>query len=108
MYRFKEDSIMLRFAVTISLLSLFFTAGEANELKAAIKSDYDTYLAQLFDHFHQNPELSLLEIETAARMAIELRATGFDVTENIGGTGLVAILKNGAGPLVMMLSLIHI
>ena len=93
---------MFRFAVTISLLSLFFTAGEANELKAAIKSDYDTYLAQLFDHFHQNPELSLLEIETAARMAIELRATGFDVTENIGGTGLVAILKNGDGPLVMM------
>ncbi len=35
-------------------------------------------------------------------MAKELRAAGFDVTENVGGTGVVAMLENGAGPLVMM------
>ncbi|MEM0925696.1 MAG: amidohydrolase, partial [Planctomycetota bacterium] len=47
-------------------------------------------------------ELSLVEYKTAARMARELRAVGFDVTEGVGGTGVVAILSNGDGPLVMM------
>jgi len=56
----------------------------------------------LFDHFHRNPELSLIENETASRMARELRALGFDVTEGVGGTGVVAILENGEGPRVMM------
>ncbi len=74
----------------------------ASELTDAIDADYDDYLWPLFDHFHRNPELSLLETETAGRMARELRAAGFDVTEGIGGTGVVAMLENGAGPLVMM------
>jgi hippurate hydrolase len=74
----------------------------AAELEDDIKSDYDSYLADLFDHFHRNPELSLVEFKTAARMAQELRAAGFEVTEKVGGTGVVAIMKNGAGPLVMM------
>ena len=59
-------------------------------------------LAALFDHFHRNPELSTVENETARRMALELSLAGFDVTEGVGGTGVVAIMKNGAGPLVMM------
>jgi hippurate hydrolase len=67
-----------------------------------VKQDYDAYLADLWDHFHRNPELSLVEFETAKRMAAELRAAGFTVTEGVGGTGLVAMLKNGSGPLVMM------
>lgn len=74
----------------------------AADLEDDIKSDYDSYLADLFDHFHRNPELSLVEFKTAARMAQELRAAGFEVTEKVGGTGVVAIMKNGAGPLVMM------
>lgn len=74
----------------------------ASELTDAIERDYDAYLAGLFDHFHRNPELSLVEVETAARMAAELRSAGFEVTEAVGGTGVVAILENGAGPHVMM------
>jgi hippurate hydrolase len=74
----------------------------ADELAASVKQDYDDHLAALWDHFHRNPELSLLETETAKRMAAELRAAGFVVTEGVGGTGVVAILENGAGPLVMM------
>ena len=74
----------------------------ADELRDAIARDYDEVLWPLFDHFHRNPELSLVEVETARRIAAELRATGFDVTEGVGGTGLVAILANGDGPLVMM------
>ena len=71
-------------------------------LRAAIAQDYETLLGPLFDHFHRNPELSLVERKTAARLAHELRAAGFEVTEGVGGTGLVALLKNGDGPLVMM------
>ncbi|MEM8515063.1 amidohydrolase [Massilia sp. MP_M2] len=74
----------------------------ANELSKAVAQDYDTHLAPLLDYFHRNPELSFLEVKTAARMAKELHAAGFTVTEGVGGTGVVAILKNGPGPLVMM------
>src|SRR5690606_34455201 len=71
-------------------------------LKAAVKADYDANLGALFDHFHRNPELSGMEVQTAARMAQELRALGYQVTTGVGGTGVVAVLKNGAGPTVMI------
>ena len=91
-----------RFAVLISMTLLLQLPVYASELNDSIKQDYDGYLEDLFDHFHRNPELSLIENETAARMAGELRDAGFDVTEGVGGTGVVAILENGDGPLVMM------
>ena len=82
---------------------LFFALGAgANELSDAVKRDYDDYLWPLFDHFHRNPELSTIEKETATRMAAELRGAGFEVTEGVGGTGVVAMMRNGDGPLVMM------
>ncbi|MEM6469582.1 MAG: amidohydrolase [Planctomycetota bacterium] len=71
-------------------------------VEAEIKTDYEDYLQPLFEYFHRNPELSLVEYRTAARMARELRSVGFDVTEGVGGTGVVALLANGDGPLVMM------
>jgi amidohydrolase len=51
---------------------------------------------------HQNPELSSHETQTAAKLAARLRGFGYDVTEGVGGTGVVAILKNGTGPTVML------
>lgn len=72
------------------------------EIQAAVEADYDGYLAPLFVHFHQNPELSFLENETAARMAQELRDAGVEVTEGVGGTGVVGMLKNGDGPLILL------
>ena len=85
------------------VLAISVTASAQNpELREAIASDYQGHLWPLFDHFHRNPELSLVENKTAARLAKELRATGFDVTEGVGGTGIVAIMKNGPGPMVMM------
>jgi hippurate hydrolase len=84
-------------------IAVFLTAPVfAVDLNDAVRKDYDDYLADLFDHFHRNPELSTIEFETATRMSKELRAAGFDVTENVGGTGVVALLENGPGPLVMM------
>ena len=88
-------------ATACAFLALSATAS-ANDLAESIQQDYDNHLGALWDHFHRNPELSTVEFKTAARMAEELRAAGFDVTEGIGGTGVVAMLENGSGPLVMM------
>jgi hippurate hydrolase len=74
----------------------------ADDLSEMASEDYDQHLGALFDYFHRNPELSSLETKTAARLAEELRVAGFEVTEGVGGTGVVAMLRNGPGPLVMM------
>jgi len=59
-------------------------------------------LVELYRHFHSHPELSFEEIETAARVAKELRAVGVEVTEKVGKLGVVGLMKNGAGPTVMI------
>jgi hippurate hydrolase len=59
-------------------------------------------LADLFTHFHQNPELSFVENNTSKRLGAELEAIGFDVTLGVGGTGVVAMMKNGDGPTVLV------
>ena len=74
----------------------------AEPLRDAIASDYETNLDELFKHFHANPELSHREFKTAARLAKEIRPHGFEVTEGVGGTGVVAVLANGTGPTVML------
>src|SRR5580693_46969 len=56
----------------------------------------------LYLDIHQNPELSSHETQTAAKLAGRLRSLGYEVTEHVGGTGIVAILRNGAGPTVML------
>ncbi|HVS35919.1 MAG TPA: amidohydrolase [Gemmataceae bacterium] len=66
-----------------------------------IAAEYDDLLA-LYKHLHSNPELSLHEINTGARLAKELKALGFDVTEKVGGTGVVGVFKNGDGPTVLV------
>jgi len=74
----------------------------ADELSDTVEKDYQQHLGALFDYFHRNPELSGMEVKTAARMAQELRDAGYEVTEGVFETGVVAIMKNGPGPLVMM------
>jgi len=90
-----------RIAAVAAVIALSCSVN-ASELSEAVQQDYDDYLWPLFDHFHRNPELSTIENATAARMADELRSAGFEVTENVGGTGIVALLRNGDGPFVMM------
>lgn len=76
------------------------TADEA--LRSDIAADYDSHLGALFTWFHSHPELSFRETNTARTLAKEIRAYGFDVTEGVGGTGIVAVMKNGEGPTVLM------
>src|SRR5450631_263039 len=59
-------------------------------------------LEGLYRDLHEHPELAFHEQRTAAALADRLRALGYDVTTGVGGTGLVAILRNGSGPVVML------
>ncbi len=93
---------MNRCLACLAALLLAPALATAATLSEDVARDYEEYLWPLFDHFHRNPELSLIEHETAARMAAELRGAGFEVTEGVGGTGVVALLENGDGPRVMM------
>jgi len=65
---------------------------------SSVLSEAQTFYLDL----HQHPELSSHETRTAAELANHLRTLGYEVTEHVGGTGVVAILKNGAGPTVML------
>ncbi|HXR32069.1 MAG TPA: amidohydrolase [Verrucomicrobiae bacterium] len=56
----------------------------------------------LYLDLHENPELSSHETQTAAKLASRLRGLGYEVTEQVGGTGIVALLKNGTGPTIML------
>lgn len=94
---FRKLPLVIVFACSFTATSL-----SADELSEAVEKDYQQHLGTLFDYFHRNPELSSMEVKTAARLAAELRDAGFDVTEGVGGTGVVAMLENGPGPLVMM------
>jgi hippurate hydrolase len=74
-------------------------------LKAAIEksveADYPK-LDALYKDIHAHPEIAFQEVKTAAKLADEMRALGFEVTEKVGKTGLVAIYKNGDGPTIMV------
>ena len=56
----------------------------------------------LYVDLHEHPELSTHEVQTATKLASSLRRAGYEVTEHVGGTGIVAVLKNGAGPTIML------
>lgn len=94
--------LITRVIVAAALTALGSVAQADEALETVIKADYDAHLGALFEHFHAHPELSFVEYETAARIARELRYAGFEVTEGLGKTGLVAIMKNGDGPMAMM------
>src|SRR5271168_2736342 len=94
--------IWKRFLLVLSLSAALCAAAWA---QAASSKEVDAVYPDahaLYLDIHQNPELSSHEVRTAAKVAARLRALGYDVTEHVGGTGIVAILKNGAGPTVML------
>ncbi len=93
---------MKRSTLVVMVFVLVLGSVVHGGMRADITEDYENYLREKFLHFHQNPELSFLESKTAALMAKELRAAGVEVTEGVGGTGVVGMIRNGEGPLVMV------
>jgi hippurate hydrolase len=83
------------------LLAAPAAADPRDAVRARIAAEYPA-LRALYEHLHRHPELSLMEVNTAALMAKELRAAGVEVTEKIGGHGLVGVLRNGPGPTVLL------
>ena len=76
--------------------------GAANaRLSALLDKNYPA-LEALYKDLHQHPELGMQEVRTAGILAQHLRKAGFTVTEKVGGTGVVAVLRNGAGPVLMI------
>jgi len=73
----------------------------AADVSSLVKSELPSLLT-LYKELHANPELSLHEVETSARVAKELKDAGLEVTENVGGHGVVGVLKNGEGPVIMV------
>ena len=76
------------------------SAGETPGL-TGLRALYPS-LDSLYMDLHQHPELSLHEEKTAAKMASRLKSLGFEVTEGVGGYGVVGVLKNGAGPTLLV------
>ena len=91
----------MKLAKLLLAASLVAPACAQGPTSKEVESVYPEAHALYLD-LHQNPELSTHEIQTAAKLAGRLRSLGYDVTEHVGGTGVVAILKNGAGPTVML------
>jgi len=89
----KLTSLFLLLAVTPAF-------SQSSLINKEVESVYPDARALYLD-LHQSPELSFHETQTAVKLASRLRNLGYDVTENVGETGIVAILKNGSGPTVM-------
>jgi amidohydrolase len=90
----KSASLLLLLSLTVYACA---QAPSSKEVEAVYPAAHDLYI-----DLHQHPELSSHETQTAAKLAARLRSLGYEVTEGVGGTGVVAILKNGAGPTVML------
>ena len=94
---------MRRTIIAALLCTLATPVAAAPDYQAQIKADYDRDLGKLWDQLHRNPELSFRETKTAAAIAAEFRKIpGMQVAEKVGQTGVVGVLKNGAGPTVLI------
>ena len=94
-------------SVAISAATLLPAHAELDvaALKAGIEKSFEAdypKLDALYKDIHAHPELAFQEVKTAAKLAAEMRALGFEVTEKVGRTGLVAIYKNGDGPTILV------
>lgn len=98
----------MMFRVMIILLSLGFiqehVQGQEKHLKEINRIIDQNFpqLTSIYQELHANPELSLQEANTSKRLAKELEELGIPVTENVGGYGIVGVLSNGKGPVVMI------
>lgn len=91
-------SVKVIFGLAVLLTS---ASASAQDVRKAVEIDMPS-LMELYRDLHANPELSFQEFRTAAKLAAEARRLGFTVTEKVGQTGVVAVMRNGPGPVVMI------
>jgi len=89
----------------IALSAIPALAQQAAPLKNDVATRVDAmypWLDTIYKDLHAHPEIAFQETRTAGKLAAEMRKLGFTVTEKVGKTGVVAVLKNGAGPTVLV------
>lgn len=91
----------LKYITAVAALLSFTPLAHADELRDAVTAQMPS-LMEIYRDLHSNPELSFQEFRTAKKLADEARKLGFEVTEKVGRTGVVAVMKNGDGPTVML------
>jgi amidohydrolase len=96
----KVPSVLRHWMAGLAALCVALPGGVS--LAGEQETEEKLSILDLYRHLHANPELSLQETRTARLLAAEARASGFEVSENVGGTGVVAVLRNGPGPVVMI------
>ena len=92
-------------ALWAATLTPAYAELDVASLKQTIETTFESEypkLDALYKDIHAHPELAFQEEKTAAKLAAEMRAIGFEVTEKVGRTGLVALYKNGDGPTIMV------
>ncbi len=92
---------MMRSLIPLAILCCSLNVTAAEWLDHSVDSDFD-HLTSLYHFLHQHPELAFREKETASRIAQEFQEIGLEVMKGIGKTGVIAFLRNGEGPLMMM------
>jgi len=90
-----------RLALLILPLLLSSAPAMADPLADQVRADLPS-LMNIYRDFHSNPELSMQETRSAAKLAAEARRLGFEVTTGVGKTGVVAVMRNGPGPVVLL------
>ncbi len=90
-----------RIAILAALSVGIAAPASAQELRASLAQDMPE-LMELYRDLHSHPELSFEETRTAAKLAARMRDLGFEVTEGVGKTGVVSVMRNGAGPTVLL------
>lgn len=96
---YDPEAMITRLCCLLPLFTAFVIAQSpsSKEIDRVYPHAHESYL-----DLHEHPELSGHETETAAKLAAKLRSAGYEVTEHVGGTGIVALLKNGPGPTIML------
>ena len=89
-----------KLALAVALL-MASSAAPAATLSEAVEADMPSLMA-LYRDLHANPELSMQEERTPKKLAAEMKKLGFEVTEKVGQTGVVAVMENGPGPVLML------
>src|SRR5687767_2961789 len=92
---------MKRLAAALLALTSLTAPASADPLDEAVRQDMPSLMA-IYRDFHANPELSMQEVRTAAKLAAEAKKLGFEVTTGVGKTGVVAVMRNGPGPVLML------
>jgi hippurate hydrolase len=94
--------LLILFLLVTAVSDCFSQKIPLNDKILTIVNKITDQSREIYVDLHKNPELSLMEVKTSAKMADELRKLGFEVTTGVGGNGVVGIFRNGKGKTIML------